>query len=162
MAQFERGWWRPAAVISSAAFVAVLSSAPVNALADEVSATDGTPKAAVEQVVLNDQVAPTSVTGEVQAKVESGVPGSEGSAPAQSAESAAPKTDEGPSSVPSTNEEPKADSPKTEESKAEEPKVEEAAPELPKAEDSVIGEDSKTDSPTAVKADSNKTIADGT
>lgn len=162
MAQFERGWWRPAAVISSAAFVAVLSSAPVNALADEVSATDGTPKAAVEQVVLNDQVAPTSVTGEVQAKAESGVPGSEGSAPAQSTESAAPKTDEGPFSVPSTNEEPKADSPKTEESKAEEPKVEEAAPELPKAEESVIGEDSKTDSPSAVKADSNKTIADGT
>lgn len=162
MAQFERGWWRPAAVISSAAFVAVLSSAPVNALADEVSATDDTPKAAVEQVVLNDQVAPTSVTGEVKAKVEPGVSGSEGSAPAQSAVSAAPKTDEGPSSVPSTNEEPKADSPKTEESKAEEPKVEEAAPELPRAEDSIIDEDSKTDSPTEVKADSNKTIADGT
>lgn len=51
MAQFSRGWWRPAAVISSAAFVAVLSGTPVNALADDAVVSNGTKEAVAESVV---------------------------------------------------------------------------------------------------------------
>lgn len=161
MAQFERGWWRSAAVISSAAFVAVLSSAPVNALADEVSATDDASKAAVEQVVLSEQPTVNPAGGDEQAAVVPTVSGSEGSTPAQPAEPTAPKNEEGSVATPSTNEVPGVDSPKTDEPNAEEPKGDEVASDAPKADSSTASDGSEIEAPATVKADSNKTVADG-
>ena len=162
MAQFERGWWRPAAVISSAAFVAVLSSAPVNALADEVSATDDAQKAAVEQVILNEQSTVNPVGGDEQIAAVPTVSGSEGSTPVQPAEPTAPKNEEGSVATPSTNEVPGVDSPKTDEPNVEEPKDDEVASDAPKADSSTASDGSEIEAPATVKADSNKTVADGT
>ena len=162
MAQFERGWWRPAAVISSAAFVAVLSSAPVNALAEEVPATDDAPKAVVEQVVSNEQLAANPASGDEQTAVAPIVSGSRESAPAQPAEPTEPKAEEGSVATPSTNEVPGVDSPKTDESNAKEPKGDEVASDAPKADSSTASDGSEIEAPATVKTDSNKTIDDGT
>lgn len=53
--KIERAWWRPAAVISSAAVAFALTAVPVAALADEVGSQPSDELTKQEQVVIGDQ-----------------------------------------------------------------------------------------------------------
>lgn len=185
MAQFQRGWWRPAAVISSAAFVAVLSTSPINALADEAGVSDDGQNAVNEQVAL-----PEDSPAEEAPKAE-------GSSTADSADknAAVAEVKDEVKTPEATVEEPKVEEPSTSpDSKADEPAASDAKTDEAAADkngegkdsssnasgsvDASLSDDSKGDEPAAdsskatesskssdaveTEKSSNKTIADGT
>lgn len=148
MAQFQRGWWRPAAVISSAAFVAVLSTAPINALAEEAGVSDEASKSANEQVVpAEEQETELKASADSQdtAKAEETV--------SSSAKSDASTSDaDGSAAGDSKVEKPETDASKAEDTKADSSKSDASAKDDSKVE--AAGEDStKTDDKTDSKVD---------
>ena len=130
MAQFQRGWWRPAAVISSAAFVAVLSTSPINALAEEASSADGAQDAVNEQLALPEETNEPSekATG---AESSSAVDETEKNATLPESEDKVSESDDS----------------------ADEPKVEEPSSPSDSENDTAAGADSKSDESVADKAD---------
>ena len=145
MAQFQRGWWRPAAVISSAAFVAVLSTAPINALAEEAGVSDEASKSANEQVIpAEEQETGLKASSESQdaAGTEEKVTAStkaDASAADSTAASNDTKVDE-PKTDASTTENAKADSSKSDTSTKDGSKVDSASARIKRSESIVASE----------------------
>lgn len=147
MAQFQRGWWRPAAVISSAAFVAVLSTAPINALAEEAGVSDEASKSANEQVIpAEEQETGLKASSESQdaAGTEEKVTAST-KADASAADSTAASND-------TKVDEPKTDASTTENAKADSSKSDTSTKDGSKVDSAADGDSTKADD----KADNDK------